>query len=80
MAVINGMAGLRDYPERLVFNPVLPRAWEGYRFKICYRGRTISVDVQKDRVTYELVTGESLRLFSGDNEIVLSSECPRVTV
>lgn len=80
MAVINGMAGLRDYPERLVFNPVIPRAWEGYRFKICYRGRTISVDVQKDRVTYELVTGESLRLFSGDNEIILSSECPRVTV
>jgi len=80
MAVINGMAGMRDYEDRLIFNPVLPEAWEYYRFKVHYRGRLIGVDVRKGKVTYELLSGEPVSFHSGGREIALSREAPRAVV
>ena len=79
MAIVNGMAGLRDYEDKLVFNPVVPPAWEGYRLKLYYRGRVIGLDVGRDKVTYQLLSGESVKLWVRDKEISLSPECPIVT-
>lgn len=79
MALVNGMAGMRDYADRLMFSPVLPKAWEGYSLKIRYRGRLISVNVRREGVTYELLSGDAVSLRSGDVEVNLTPESPSLT-
>ena len=72
MTIINGMAGMRDYEDKLIFNPVLPKAWDYYRFKLRYRGRLIWVDTSKNGVTYELLAGKPVTFYSEDKKIELS--------
>ena len=55
--VVNGFAGMRDYPEKLIFNPVLPAAWTSYSFKIAYKGRKINIKVDNSGVEYKLLKG-----------------------
>lgn len=78
MAVINGFAGMRDYDGGLLFNPTLPAAWTGCRFKLAYRGRVLGVGVNRDSVVYHLISGESLRFESGGRVVTLSPARPEV--
>jgi alpha,alpha-trehalose phosphorylase len=79
MAVIHGFAGMRDEEKSLKFDPVLPLAWQGYRFKLRYRGRLIGVDVRRHGVQYELLSGPGLEFLSGAQEIRLSCENARAS-
>jgi alpha,alpha-trehalose phosphorylase len=76
MAVINGFAGLRDYEDALLFNPVLPAAWKGYRFRLAYRGRRIEVDVSGHEVTYTLLAGDPVTFTSSGTKITLTPAKP----
>ena len=71
MVVVNGLAGMRDYDSGLCFNPCLPDAWRGYRFKVRYQGRLIDVEVVKDRIRYTLLEGKSLTVTSNGNSLTL---------
>lgn len=44
MFVPFGFGGLR-IDEQLVLNPVLPKAWKGYKFKFMYQGQVVTVSV-----------------------------------
>lgn len=76
MVVVNGLAGMRDQEEGLSFNPRLPDAWNGYRFKIRYRGRLLEVCVAKERVCYVLLEGEPLKIRSNGELLVLDPKHP----
>lgn len=70
--VVFGFAGMRVTAEGLSFAPMLPPAWQGYAFKIRYRGRVIAVDVRPE--------GTQLRLLAGAPLIVrLHGEAVRVS-
>jgi len=71
MTVVNGFAGMRDYPEKLIFNPVLPAAWTSYSFKIAYKGRKINIKVDSSGVEYKLLKGEPLTIESNGEEMVI---------
>jgi len=71
MAVVNGFAGMRDYADKLIFNPVLPRQWEGYRFKLFYRGRRLEVEVTKSGADIRLLDGNDVSVVLKDREIDL---------
>ncbi|OPA73367.1 family 65 glycosyl hydrolase [Paenibacillus selenitireducens] len=45
MAVVYGFTGVRIKEDQLVLNPVLPKAWEGYKFSMQYRQAQITVEV-----------------------------------
>lgn len=60
MAVVNGFAGMRDYEDRLIFNPRLPEQWRSFKFKIRYRGRLLEIEVQKEKTCFRLLSGEPL--------------------
>lgn len=64
MCLVNGFAGMRTYGDTLSFNPYLPKSWEGYNFKITYRGRLLKVTVNSEGVFYELIEGEDLTIIS----------------
>jgi alpha,alpha-trehalose phosphorylase len=59
--IIFGFAGMRA-KRGLSFNPVIPRQWRAYAFKIRYRERLISVRVTPDQTTIKLLSGEPLEI------------------
>lgn len=79
MAVVNGFAGMRDYESGLLFDPVLPGAWQGYRFKLRWRGRLIAVEVAADKAVYRLLDGAGMRFTAAGREMELSAASPTAT-
>jgi len=71
MTVVNGFAGMRDYPEKLIFNPVLPAAWTSYSFKMAYKNQKINIKVDSSGVEYKLLKGEPLTIESNGEEMVI---------
>ena len=62
MAAVAGFGGMRDHGERLAFAPRLPSRLTALRFRLVYRGRRLRVDVDHERATYELLSGDPLDL------------------
>jgi len=63
MSVIYGFGGMMVREGLLSFEPHLPANWETLSFKILYRGRTLKVHIDRERVTIENLTGEGVDLF-----------------
>lgn len=59
-AVANGFGGMRCYRGKLSFQPVLPEKWEGYSFRVKYRGCLLEVSVTKKEAAFTLLRGERL--------------------
>jgi maltose phosphorylase len=57
MNVVYGYGGMRSDGDELVFNPSIPAHWQGYSFKIVYRGSVLKVSVTQDSSRIELVEG-----------------------
>ncbi len=72
MTVVNGFAGMRDYPDGLQFNPVLPAAWTRYSFPLVYKGSRFRVTVTKDGAAYDLIDGEPLTICSNGKDLRVS--------
>ena len=70
MSIVHGLGGLRVINDVLHLNPVLPRAWSGYSFKIHFRGAKVSVDIRPGRFAAK-VEGVSLELSAGQQRIRL---------
>lgn len=71
MNIIYGFGGMRSDGDGLRFNPSIPKAWEGYSFRISYLGHVIIVDVNKETVTFQtmdetelstIVYGETIKI------------------
>ena len=63
MSVVYGFGGMRIREGFLSFDPLLPLKWESLAFKILYRGRTISVRINRNRVHLENLQGDGLELY-----------------
>lgn len=53
MNIVYGFGGMRSDGEVLSFSPSIPSGWEGYSFRISYRGHVILVDVNKETVSLQ---------------------------
>lgn len=71
MMIVNGYAGMRVYDDKVHFDPYLPENWQGYSFKILFRGSLFRVEVGKNGVTYTLLKGNPITLMSGEGAVVL---------
>ncbi len=58
MNVVFGFGGMRCDGDILSFSPCMPSGWKRYSFKIVYNETVITVDVQKDAVTFQTDGGE----------------------
>ena len=43
MSIVQGFGGMRNFDNKLSFNPKIPKEWESYSFKINYRGRVLQI-------------------------------------
>ena len=71
MAVVYGMAGLRDRDGRISFNPT--RVAKDLRFKLTVRGCRLVVEIRDDAVTYRLEEGGQFAFRHREEEIVLKN-------
>ncbi len=69
--IVYGFGGVRSDNDLLVLAPSIPSIWRRYAFKLQYRGRVISVDVQKGKASIS-VEGEALRAIVFGREETLS--------
>lgn len=74
LSIVHGFAGMRTYNETLSFSPFLPKDWDGYSFKINYRGRLLEVKVDKEKVTLLLLQGEDLTIQVFEKDITLTKD------
>jgi alpha,alpha-trehalose phosphorylase len=69
MAVVYGLAGMRDYDGKLSFDPT--KLIEKLSFPLMFRGQRLEVLVEKDSVTYTLHEGEGMTLYHRQRAVVL---------
>lgn len=69
LAIVHGFAGMRTHDERLSFAPFLPKGWDGYSFKITYRGRLLNIRVAQEKTKIELLKGEPITILLDGNEL-----------
>ncbi|EOD00844.1 glycoside hydrolase family 65 protein [Caldisalinibacter kiritimatiensis] len=74
MSVVNGFAGMRVEKGQLKFNPYLPNNWDGYRFRIMFKGRRVEVNVDRENVTYKLLDGKPINFKHGSKSISLTDD------
>lgn len=73
LSIIHGFAGMRTQKGSLSFDPYCPEKWDGYEFKLNYRGRLFNVSVSKEKIEYTLESGSELRFTVYDQEITLEN-------
>lgn len=71
LSIVHGFAGMRTLTGGLSFDPYCPRQWNGYQFKLKYRGRLISVHVTADEVEFSLQEGDALTFTLYGKEVTL---------
>ncbi|MCK4881337.1 MAG: glycoside hydrolase family 65 protein, partial [Bacteroidales bacterium] len=79
MSVIYGFGGMMIREGLLSFEPHLPANWRALSFKILYRGRTLEIHIDKERVTIENLEGEGVELFLADEKVHLEKSGVVVT-
>lgn len=76
MAVVYGVAGMRDDGGVIRFDPQLPEGWQRVQFALTIRGQELAVEITEETALYCLRAGESLTIVHHDTELRLSLEAP----
>ena len=71
LGIVQGFAQMKTANETLSFAPFVPQSWSDYAFHINYRGRLLAINVNKEAVTVEKLSGDtlSLKLYDKDYEL-----------
>ena len=76
MALTYGFGGMRDHGGRLTFDPRLPSGWRSLTFGLRFRGRTLKVALEGERLTLVLEEGEPLEVEVRGEAVTLSPGAP----
>ena len=74
MNIVYGFGGLRSDGDILSLSPSIPESWEGYKFRIVYDEKLLSVEVKKDKVALKTLQGGSIRLSLYKNVVVIDGK------
>jgi maltose phosphorylase len=62
MSVVKGFGGLRVHNDVLYINPMIPKQWQSYQFKIRFRGSILLVKVNQQEVVITNLSDKTLRI------------------
>lgn len=62
LAFVIGLGGMRSRDGEIIFNPILPKGWGGYSFKVNFRGATLNVKVSSSAVEVSNLSDASIHL------------------
>jgi maltose phosphorylase len=74
LSIVQGFGGMRNFDNKLTFNPQIPEQWTMYSFKINYRGAVIKVTKTQDCTHYENLTETPVSIYIDGQEKVLESK------
>jgi len=76
MSVVQGFGGMRVYNDKVYLNPHIPKAWDGYSFKIRFRESVIKVNVLTNMIEIENFSDKNLNIviFNKDTKIKANSK------
>ncbi|MFL9845371.1 glycoside hydrolase family 65 protein [Flavobacterium rhizosphaerae] len=60
MSIVEGFGGMRVKNNMLYFEPKIPAQWQGYSFKINFRGQVLKVSVQSGETHFSLEGNKEL--------------------
>ena len=69
LSIVEGFGGMRTDGKILQFDPIIPKQWESYSFKINYREWILKVHVDKSWTTIQLEGDKPLELKVGEKTI-----------
>lgn len=71
MNIVYGFGGMRSDGDKLVFNPSIPKAWNKFSFRILYQDAILSITVDKEAVTFKVISGPAITAMIYGKEYVL---------
>ncbi len=74
LSVVQGFGGMRNFENKLSFNPTIPKEWKSFSFKINYRGAIIQVYKSHNKTTYTNISEIPASIQVNGKEIVLAPE------
>ncbi|MDD2970738.1 MAG: glycosyl hydrolase family 65 protein [Lachnospiraceae bacterium] len=72
--IVLGFAGLRTNKGVLEFKPSIPEQWEGYSFKLNYKGAKLKVAFGREKCTVTLLNDTSVIFYVGETEYPLDKD------
>lgn len=80
MNILYGFGGMRSDKELLSFNPSIPKAWNGYSFRLGYHNDVIIVEVSKETVSFYTLNGTMLQIEVYGKLVTLSDEKTAINI
>lgn len=74
LAIVQGFAGMRVIDDELQFAPFLPKEWTGYKFRINFRGRLLSISVSQESTQIDLLKGDDLTIKLNGKDLKLTAK------
>jgi maltose phosphorylase len=71
LAIVEGFGGMRIRGDKVVLNPLIPSNWKTYSFHARFRGILFEVRVDKDKVSIENLSGNTLEIIICESEYKL---------
>ncbi|MGV9291914.1 glycoside hydrolase family 65 protein [Streptomyces sp. NPDC003719] len=76
MALVAGFGGTRRDGESLRFSPRLPEKFSRLAFRLQFRGRCLSVEIEADKATYTLLMGDPLTIHHHGSPVLMNGDGP----
>lgn len=74
LAIVQGFAGMRHHDGQLSFKLFCPKNWQGYSFKVNFRGRSLAVKVGHGQSEITLLAGDDLELTVNQQKVNLQPD------
>lgn len=78
MSVIKGFAGMRIHNGALSFAPYLPDQWNGYSFRITFKGQIIRISVTPQHIEVENFSNQSVSFAVNGAPVELAANAGKV--
>jgi alpha,alpha-trehalose phosphorylase len=76
IALVVGFGGMRESEGHLRFSPRLPRALTRLCFRVMWRGQTLRVDISRDTVQYQAMSGPEVEVVHFGQPLRVGSDAP----
>ena len=76
IALVAGLAGMREHKDTLAFRPRLPSGITRLAVNLALRGSRIRVEITAETVTYQLLEGPALKILHHGDPITLAEDSP----
>lgn len=74
LAITKGFAGMRVVDGKLSFEPIIPDAWDGYSFRIEFRGTIVNISVNKETLTIQNTSDSAISMILNGEKISIEAK------